>query len=153
MMPTTTNVLPGDFEIDQGALTLRFTRSLSASPQRVFDAWTQPDQLTMWWDANGEKLSRCEVDLRVGGRYLFAAPSHAHMPFTGTYTKIEPPHLIEFDAMGALGRVEIMEDGAKTRLVVEIVSPSEEHFAHFVQVGVHKGTSQTLDNLVAFVGA
>jgi uncharacterized protein YndB with AHSA1/START domain len=153
MMPSPTNVLPTGFEVDEGALTLRFERTLSASPRQVFDAWTKPDQLTMWWDANGEKLSRCEVDLRVGGSYLFASPSHAHMPFTGTYTAIEPPHLIEFDAMGAIGRVEIKEDGAKTRLVVEIVSPSEEHFAHFVKVGVAHGTAQTLDNLVAFLGA
>jgi uncharacterized protein YndB with AHSA1/START domain len=150
-MPARSATLPAGFEIDRPARTFRFVRDFAATPQQVFDAWTQPEQLREWWDAGGERLSTCEVDLRVGGTYTFIAPGHAHMPFTGTYTEIEPPHLLVFDAMGAMGRVAIAARGNGSRLTVEIVSPSPEHFEHFAQVGVHVGTAQTLDNLVKFL--
>ncbi|WP_051086539.1 SRPBCC family protein [Methylobacterium sp. WSM2598] len=150
-MPVSATALPSGFEIDRAANTLRFVRDLAATPQRVFDAWTDPAQLTEWWDAGGERLSTCEVDLRVGGSFTFIAPSHPHMPFTGTYQEIAPPHLLVFDAMGATGRVQIDGRGDGSRLMVEIISPSAEHFEQFIKFNVHVGTAQTLDNLLQFL--
>jgi len=73
------------------------------------------------------------------------------MPFTGTYQEIAPPRLLVFDAMGATGRVQIDGRGDGTRLVVEIISPSAEHFEQFIKFNVHVGTAQTLDNLLRFL--
>jgi uncharacterized protein YndB with AHSA1/START domain len=47
-------------------------RTLKASPERVFDAFTDPDQLTRWWWPKGFSCPAAEVDLRVGGRYRLA---------------------------------------------------------------------------------
>ena len=137
------------FTIDRAAHAIRFVRDVAATPQAVFAAWTTPESLRSWWDAGGEPLSRCEVDLRVGGKFVFVAPSHAHMAFTGTYRRIEPPHLLEFDAMDALGRVVLADRDGGTRMTVEIVCRSDEHLDEYIRVGVANGTSMTLDNLVA----
>ncbi len=46
-------------------------RAFAAPPVEVFDAWTNPVVLTRWWAAMPAWTSPgCEVDLRVGGRYV-----------------------------------------------------------------------------------
>ena len=40
-------------------------RTLKSSPERVFDAFTDPDQLTKWWWPTGFACPAAEVDLRV----------------------------------------------------------------------------------------
>jgi hypothetical protein len=59
-----------------------------------------------------------------------------------------------FDAMGAEGRVMLAPaEGGGTAMIVEIACANEAHLQQFVAMGVAAGTSQTMDNLVAFVGA
>jgi uncharacterized protein YndB with AHSA1/START domain len=139
---------PG-FTIDRAAHAIRFVRDVAALPDAVFTAWTTPESMRLWWDAGGKPLSRCEIDLRIGGKFVFVSPSHAHMPFTGTYRRIEPPHLLEFEAMDAIGRVMLADRDDGTRMTVEIVCRSDEHLDEYIRLGVTNGTSQTLDNLVA----
>ena len=58
-------------EIDYGSHTIRFVRSFDAPASLVFEAWTRPEQLRCWWDAAGEPLAVCEIDLRPGGAYCW----------------------------------------------------------------------------------
>jgi uncharacterized protein YndB with AHSA1/START domain len=141
------------FEIDEAAHTLRFTRRLAAPPERVFEAWTQPDEVAGWWDAAGERLLRCDIDLRVGGAFTFVTRGHPDMAFAGVYREIAPPSRLVFDAMGAEGRVILEPAGGGTAMIVEIACASEEHLRQFVALGVAAGTSQTMDNLVAHLAA
>lgn len=144
--------LAGDatgFTIDRAAHAIRFVRDFAASPDAIFAAWTTPDSVRQWWDAGGEPLSRCEIDLRPGGGFVFVSPSHAHMAFTGTYRQIEPPHLLVFEAMDATGKVMLADHDGGTRMTVEILCRSEEHLDDYIRLGVANGTSMTLDNLVA----
>jgi uncharacterized protein YndB with AHSA1/START domain len=49
----------------------RLERTFAASPEEVFDAWTNPEVLERWWVAQPSWTSPgCEVDLRVGGSYV-----------------------------------------------------------------------------------
>ena len=142
---------PTDFAIDQATHTLRFIRQLAAPPAKAFAAWTQPEQISQWWDPSGAPLAKCEIDLRVGGVFAFTSCTQPDMVFTGTYSEISPPDRLTFNAMGAEGRVLFEASGGGTRMIVEIVCSSAEHLEHFVKLGVAAGTSQTLDNLVAFL--
>ena len=47
-------------------------RAIKAQPERVFDAFTDPNQLEKWWWPNGFTCPAAEVDLRVGGKYRLA---------------------------------------------------------------------------------
>jgi uncharacterized protein YndB with AHSA1/START domain len=142
---------PTGFTIDRETHTIRFTRTFDAPAMRIFEAWTRPEHMACWWDATGERLDICEIDLRPGGAFRFVSRHHPDRPFTGTYQQISPPNLLVFDANGAIGRVMLDGAGGGTNMTVEITCRSSEHLDQYMQIGVHLGTSRTLDNLVAFV--
>jgi uncharacterized protein YndB with AHSA1/START domain len=98
-------------------------------------------------------LAVCEIDLQPGGAFKFVPSANPDMPFAGVYREIDPPRGLTFEAMGAIGRVLLDENGNATRLRVEIQCLSLEHLQQFLRVGVGEGTSRTLDNLVAYVAA
>ena len=136
--------------IDRNERTFHFERLLDASCEDVFDAWTKPDEISQWWDPTGKKLTACTIDLKVNGAFRFVSDGHAP-PFEGVYRVVDRPGRLEFEAMGALGRIVLEESAGKTRMRVSIRSPSEEHFEMFLKLGVNVGTSTTFDNLTAFV--
>jgi uncharacterized protein YndB with AHSA1/START domain len=68
---------------------LRLEREFSATPEEVFDAWTNPDVLTRWWAARPTWTSPgCEVDLRVGGRYVLRMRDDKSGAFDNLATRI-----------------------------------------------------------------
>lgn len=147
MPPAVDTIAPTGFELDEAAHTIRLRRDFAAAPAAVHAAWTHPEQVACWWDAAGEPLARCEIDARVGGRFTFVSRGHPDRPFSGTYSEITPERIV-FETMGATGRVLLAPAGSGTRMIVEIECADAEQLAAFVQMGVHAGTSQTLDNLV-----
>jgi uncharacterized protein YndB with AHSA1/START domain len=144
-----TDTASAGFAIDETTHTIRFVRELDAPPARVFAAWTEPEQIAQWWDATGEKLAACEIDLRPGGAFRFVTGHHPDKPFTGVYREITPPTLLIFEANGASGKVLLAERGSGTRMTVEIACRSPDHLAQFVAMGIAAGTSRTLDNLAS----
>ncbi len=142
-----------NLEIDRGAHTIRLTRVFDAPRAEIFEAWTQPEHVTCWWDAAGEPLKACKIDLRPGGAFKFVTKGHPDAPFAGTYRDIAPPDHLVFEAIGATGRVVLRDVAGKTHMTVEIECRSAEQLDQYLKMGVDVGTSQTLDNLVAYLGA
>ncbi len=140
-------------EIDRAAYTIRFRRVFQAPRARIFEAWTQPEHMSCWWDATGEPLAVCEIDLRPGGAFKFVTKGHPEMPFAGTYNEISPPDRLVFEALGSTGRVILKGVADETHMTVEIECRSAEQLEQFLKMGVHNGTSQTLDNLVAYASS
>jgi uncharacterized protein YndB with AHSA1/START domain len=136
--------------IDRNTFTITFQRTLRASRDDVFDAWTQPEQLAQWWDPTGARLAKCTVDLRVSGAFYFENQGHSPA-FQGVYRVIERPTKLVFDAVGAVGTVTLEADGGTTRMQVSIRCSSAEHLEQFVKIGADVNTARTLDNLAAHV--
>ena len=143
-MPTAT--------VNHETFTITFERRLNASCEDVFDAWTRADEIAEWWDPTGTKLTKCQIDLRVGGSFLFENAGHGP-PFSGVYLVVERPGRLVFDALGSVGTVALTPEGSATHMRVDIRCPSAEHLKHFLKMGVAEGTERTLDNLVARFGA
>jgi len=137
--------------IDRTTFTITFQRTLRASRDDVFDAWTQPEQLAQWWDPSGARLAKCTVDLRVSGAFYFENQGHS-APFQGVYRLIERPTKLVFEALGAVGTVTLEADGGTTRMQVSIRCTSAEHLEQFVKIGADVNTARTLDNLAGHVG-
>ncbi len=54
--------------------TAKITRFLDASPEEVFDAWTNPDQARRWMCPFGASVPDLTLEARVGGRLRAPEP-------------------------------------------------------------------------------
>ena len=73
-------------------------RTIRASAARLFEAWTQPDQLRAWWGPRPVTCSGAEIDLRVGGRYRIAneLPDGKTLTIEGEFQVIDAPHKLVY---------------------------------------------------------
>lgn len=136
--------------LDKEAHAIVFTRTFAAPRENVFEAWTQPEHVARWWDPSGDRLRECAIDLRPGGAFQFVPSAAAIPPFAGVYREIAPPEQIVFEAMGAVGKVILRDVDGGTHMTVRIECGSAAYLEQFLKMGVDVGTSQTLDNLVAY---
>ncbi|MFI5000626.1 MAG: SRPBCC domain-containing protein [Reyranellales bacterium] len=78
-------------------LILRMTRTFDAPPDRVFDAWTDPEQFGTWFGPVGMKTVMCELDAKVGGAWRLMGEGNNMRPtVSGKYLEIEPPRRLVF---------------------------------------------------------
>lgn len=80
---------------------LVFTRVFDAPLQRVWQAWTDPEQVRRWWGPNGFTCPLARMDCRVGATSLVCmrAPQEwggQDMYSTWDYRAIEPQRRIEY---------------------------------------------------------
>ena len=79
--------------------TLRLRRTFAAPREKVFRAWTQPEELTKWWGPEGYATPSAEVDLRVGGKYrlgMMKLPDGKIFYLSGTYREVRPPERLVY---------------------------------------------------------
>jgi len=80
--------------------TLQFKRTLSATREKVFRAWTEPAEMKKWFAPSDEfSVPFAEVDLRVGGQYRIGMkPPEGNEVYiaTGTYREVHPPDKLVF---------------------------------------------------------
>jgi uncharacterized protein YndB with AHSA1/START domain len=81
-----------------GQLVLVVRRTIKAPVERVFDAWTRPEQLRQWWGPRPVTCSEAEVDLRVGGAYRIGnlLPDGSTLWILGAFEVVEPPRRIVY---------------------------------------------------------
>ncbi len=87
-------------------LILRMTRTFDATPERVFAAWTDPEQFGAWFGPVGMKTVMCEIDARVGGVWRLmgegrdipghSTPDLVRPTVSGKYLEIEPPRRLVY---------------------------------------------------------
>ena len=72
------------------------TRILQAPRARVWQAWTEPDQLQEWWGPKGCKLKVASLDFREGGFFHYAMQYSLAPPMWGRflYREISAPDRI-----------------------------------------------------------
>ncbi len=69
------------------------TREIAAPPERVWRAFTEPDDAARWMWGAGASDATAELDVRVGGRYRVATGAAG---FKGIYVAVDPPRTLIF---------------------------------------------------------
>src|SRR3954447_9167042 len=144
-------------ETDQQVL---ITRIFDAPRERVFAAWTDPDQVAAWYgpahlDTPREKE---HIDLRVGGRWeltMVHRETGAEYPLRYDIVELAAPELIVLrcDPMPEMGlpegtvtRVEFHDHGDKTRMTLSDGPYPPKGAAH-----AEAGWNSALDKLAALL--
>ena len=80
--------------MSEPSIHLVVRRTIRASPQRVFEAWTTPELLVKWWGPAGVRCPSADVDLQVGGIYRIGneMPSGDTVWISGEFEHIDPPN-------------------------------------------------------------
>jgi len=78
--------------------SLVLKRRLKAAPEKVYEAWTKPEQMTHWWGAaDPGKPPIAETDLRVGGRFRVQFwANDEHHSVSGIYREVVPNRKLSF---------------------------------------------------------
>jgi uncharacterized protein YndB with AHSA1/START domain len=136
------------------------TRIFEAPRERVFRAWTDPDQVATWFGPEHMETprDRIHIDLRVGGRYeLTMVKPGGGAEFAIGYDIVElvEPELIVLrsDPMPEMGmheptvvRVEFHDHGPKTRMTLSDSPHPPEGRGH-----AESGWNAALEKLAALV--
>ncbi len=79
-------------------LRLEVRRTIPATAERLFDAWTDPDQLLAWWGPEGVRCSEAVVELRIGGRLRLGneLPNGQVVFIEGEFVEIDRPRKLVY---------------------------------------------------------
>ena len=111
---------------------VRITRVFEAPRERVFSAWTDPDEVAAWYGPEhfDTPRERIHIDLRVGGRYevtMIQRGSGTEFPVRYEIVELVEPELIVLrsDPMPEIGvheptftRVELEDLGGRTQMTL-----------------------------------
>lgn len=77
---------------------LQVRRVFPVSPERLFKAWTTPEELKRWHASDPLTVPLVEIDLRVGGSYRIhmGEPGGKECRVSGIYRVIEPPRRLVY---------------------------------------------------------
>lgn len=73
------------------ATPLTMTRHFDAPPERVFEAWLDPAQVSRWMGPRGVQAEVVKLEPHVGGAYdiLMHTPDNSNPRVTGAYREIK----------------------------------------------------------------
>jgi uncharacterized protein YndB with AHSA1/START domain len=144
--------------IDAEATTLRVSKIINAPVERVYRAWTDPDQITKWFGCDNVQESKVTQDLRPGGKYSFnmiksdGSKSIVH----GEYKEVTPNKKLvytwtnnsdDFPAKDTIVSVEFVAIGNETEVRIK-----HSNFALAKSAEGHNaGWGSALEKLASFV--
>ncbi len=140
--------LPNDLDV-------LVTRDFDAPIALVFDVLTKPEHVSRWFAPRGCEMTKCEIDLRVGGNYhqVFVTGDGTECSFRGTYLEVEAPTRTVatwvFERRPHLDAVEttrLRTAGAVTRLAVRTTYRDKASRDESIQGGFD-GLEESFDQL------
>src|SRR5690554_5258334 len=62
--------------------SLKIERQFNTTPERVFEVFTKPEEMIVWWTED----TRFDIDLKVGGKYTITREENGmNLRMTGEY--------------------------------------------------------------------
>jgi uncharacterized protein YndB with AHSA1/START domain len=149
-----------------------FERTFDVSPDTVWQAWTDPGKLKVWWGPDNVSIPECEVDLRVGGKFFIVMEAGEAMgpykgtrwPMEGWFTVVETNKSLSYTAKAWTdGQKETTEidqeteltlivENGRTKLKLKATINKTGPDAGMAVQGMQMGFHQQLKKLDKFLG-
>ena len=140
---------------DPAALTMTLTAEFDATPERVWQLWSDPRQLERWWGPPTYPATFTRHDLRAGSRveYHMTGPAGDQPHGYWDVLEVDPPRRLVFndgfahddgtpndDLPRNWGRVTIEPiDAGRSRMSIESRFPSAEAMEQVLAMGMEEG--------------
>jgi uncharacterized protein YndB with AHSA1/START domain len=84
--------------VESAIIRLEVRRTIHATAEQLFEAWTQPEHLKRWWGPRPVRCVDAEIDLCVGGVYRIANqfPDGTILWIFGEFEVVNPPHKLVY---------------------------------------------------------
>jgi uncharacterized protein YndB with AHSA1/START domain len=105
-----------DITAETARPTVRVSRHLNFSPERVFRAWTSPALLIRWFGGGDDRPREVSLDPRPGGAYSIVFSPTSRLE--GLYRDVDPPRCLVFTWI----HVSTLDDGAEKRTLESLVT-------------------------------
>jgi uncharacterized protein YndB with AHSA1/START domain len=148
-----------------------FDRTFDAPADKVWQAWTDPEQLKRWWGPDNVSIPECEIDLRVGGRlYMVMEATEAMGEYKGTrwpmeakFTVVEPNTKLAYEAkawtegdkedttLDQVQEITFAEENGKTKMQLKVTLNKIGPKAGMAVEGMKWGFGQQFDKLNKFL--
>ena len=148
------------------------TRIFDAPRELVWKAWTDPKYIMQWWGPKGFTAPFCEMDFRVGGKFLLSMRTpdgwegwsggeyYEIVPYEKIVSsmyfcdskgnKIEPEQLgVELEAIDDAHNVILFEDIGNGQTKLTFIG--NETMQNAIESGQLEGWAEQLDKLAAVV--
>jgi uncharacterized protein YndB with AHSA1/START domain len=130
-------------------------RTLRASPEKIFEAYTNPKLVPRWWAPPGGSLRVEVMDVRPGGKYRYVqqSPGGPELVFVGSYVEVKPPerlvYTFEVEGQGnpVTATVELRGEGTGTRVTLTNLCVSREVREMMMKYGAEAGAKAALQRL------
>ncbi len=149
------------FKVDKENLQVRMERVFDASPERVFKALTDPEQIPKWWGPTKYITIVDKMDVKVGGvwRFIHKDADGNEYSFNGVYKEITPfkrlVNTFEYEPWAGHVLTETMEledlGGGKTKVKTTSVYTNIGDLERMVGSGMEKGAREGWDRLAKLV--
>ena len=147
-------------------------RTYDASPETVWQAWTNPNKIMQWWGPNDVTTPECEIDLRVGGKIYIVMEAGEGMgqykgtkwPMLGKFTVVKPNSKLSYEVkawtegeqkeattIDQTTEVTFAEEGDKTKVKVKATIHKTGPAAGMAVQGMEYGFTQQLEKLNVFL--
>ena len=139
--------------------TLSLKRTFDAPIRLVWEAWSQPEHIALWWGSKGMETKIVEHDFRVGGqwKYVMLMPDGNEFSSEGVYSEIvEFERIIssaDFKPMTVGVEIQALfeENGNQTNFTFSCVHRTEEYCKQQEKMGFYNGWGSVFNRLEEYL--
>lgn len=139
--------------------TLSLKRTFEAPVKLVWEAWTQPEHIALWWAPKGMSTNVIEHNFSVGGKWKYSMlmPDGNEFIAEGVYSVIVELEKIfssaDFKPMTTGVEIQALfeENGDKTNFTFNVVHATEEYRKEQEAMGFMNGWGSVFDGLATYL--
>lgn len=138
-------------------LEIAITRTFRATPERLFDAFTDPAKLAKWWGPEGWQTTTEAFELRAGGawRHTMRGPAGEAFPNEDRFVEVDRPRRLVIEHVSAPRHrktITFEPEAGGTRLTFHMTFPDADAYRVATETfGAKDGLKETVSRLADFV--